>query len=191
MTDLPLSPDEKNILLRLARQSIELAVSRSPLPVLRLEEYSAALQAEGASFVTLTEEGELRGCIGALEPYQPLVQDVCEHAAAAALEDYRFQQVRPGEVSGLKIEISRLTRPVPLPYSRPEELPSLLKPGLDGVVLRGGPRQATFLPQVWEKVDSPAEFLGHLCMKMGAPANLWQRKVLQVSIYQVEEFTEE
>jgi uncharacterized protein len=191
MTDLPLTPDEKMLLLKLARQSIELAVNRVPLPVLKLTDYSPTLQAEGAAFVTLTEEGELRGCIGALEPYQPLVQDVCEHAAAAALEDYRFPQVRPGEVSVLKIEISRLTRPVPLPYSRPEDLPGQLNPGVDGVVLQDGPRRATFLPQVWEKVASPTEFLGHLCMKMGAPANLWQRKVLQVSIYHVEEFEEE
>ena len=91
-----LSQDEKHILLSLARQSIELAVNQLPLPELDLESYSPLLRENGASFVTLTEGGELRGCIGALEPYQPLVQDVCEHAVSAAMEDYRFH---PGDAS--------------------------------------------------------------------------------------------
>lgn len=191
MTTLPLTSEEKNLLLKLARHSIELAVNGAPQPVIKLNEFTPSLQEYGAVFVTLTEEGELRGCIGALEPFQPLVQDVCEHAAAAALEDFRFPPVHPHEVEQLEIEISRLTPQVPLPYGRPEELARLLRPGIDGVVLRDGSRRATFLPQVWEKVESPAEFLSHLCMKMGVPANYWQKKVLQVSIYQVEEFKEE
>jgi AmmeMemoRadiSam system protein A len=191
MNALPLTHEEKDLLLKLARHSVELAVSGRRLPVLELENYSPALQEFGASFVTLTEDGELRGCIGALEPYQPLVQDVCEHAAAAATEDYRFQPVRPREVSQLKIEISRLTPQVPLPYERPEDLPRLLHPGVDGVVVRDGMHRATFLPQVWEKVADPAEFLSHLCLKMGAAPSTWQKKVLQVSIYHVEEFQEE
>ena len=87
MISEPLTDDEKRILLKLARQSIELAAGHHPLPILVLSEFSAPLQQEGASFVTLTENGELRGCVGALEPYQPLVQDVCEHAAAAAMDD--------------------------------------------------------------------------------------------------------
>jgi AmmeMemoRadiSam system protein A len=191
MTTNPLTLEEKHLLLILARQSIQLAVSRCPLPPLHLEDYSPTLREDGACFVTLTEHSELRGCIGALEAYQPLVQDVCEHAVAAALEDYRFPPVRPGEVEELEIEISRLTPPVPLEYERPEDLAHLLRPGIDGVVLRDGPRRATFLPQVWEKVSSPGEFLGHLCMKMGASSTLWQRKLLTVSTYQVEEFKEE
>ncbi len=191
MNVLPLTQEEKDLLLKLARTSIELVVSGRRLPVLELETYSPALQEFGASFVTLTEDGELRGCIGALEPYQPLVQDVCEHAAAAATEDYRFQPVQPREVSKLKIEISRLAPQVPLPYDHPEDLPRLLHPGVDGVVVRDGRARATFLPQVWEKVSSPAEFLTHLCLKMGAAPNAWQKKVMQVSIYHVEEFAEE
>ncbi len=191
MTTNPLTLEEKHLLLSLARQSIQLAVARCPLPRLRLEDYSQALREDGASFVTLTEHEELRGCIGALEAYQPLVQDVCEHAVAAALEDYRFPPVRPSEVDALEIEISRLTAPVQLVYEQPQDLARLLRPGIDGVILRDGPRRATFLPQVWEKVGDAAEFLGHLCLKMGAPPSLWQRKILSVSTYQVEEFKEE
>jgi len=191
MISEPLTDDEKRILLKLARQSIELAANHHSLPTLVLSEYSAPLQQEGASFVTLTEDGELRGCIGALEPYQALVQDVCEHAAAAAMDDYRFTPVHPREVSSLTIEISRLTVPQPLEYQQPVELLTCLQPGVDGVILRDGPHRATFLPQVWEKLPVPATFLSHLCQKMGAPSDLWRRKVLQVFTYQVEEFQEE
>jgi AmmeMemoRadiSam system protein A len=191
MNNLPLTHEERDLLLNLARQSIELAVNERRLPNVELESYSPALREFGASFVTLTEDGDLRGCIGALEPYQPLVQDVCEHAVAAAVDDYRFQPVLPREVNLLKIEISRLTPQVPLPYERPEDLPRLLHPGVDGVVVRNGRHRATFLPQVWEKVADPSEFLSHLCLKMGESPNCWQKKLLQVSIYHVEEFTEE
>jgi len=190
MISEPLTDDEKRILLRLARHSIELAASHHPLPTLVLSEYSAPLQQEGASFVTLTEEGELRGCIGALEPYQPLVQDVCEHAAAAAMDDYRFNPVVPREIPLITIEISRLTVPQLLTYQDPTELLSCLKPGVDGVILRDGIHRATFLPQVWEKLPAAAAFLSHLCQKMGAPSDLWRRKPLQVFTYQVEEFEE-
>ena len=190
MISEPLTDDEKRVLLKLARQSIELASSHHPLPILVLSEFTAPLQQEGASFVTLTENDELRGCIGALEPYQPLVQDVCEHAAAAAMDDYRFTPVNPREVPFLTIEISRLTVPQPLAYQQPLELLTCLKPGVDGVILRDGTHRATFLPQVWENLPEPAAFLSHLCQKMGAPSDLWRHKILQVFIYQVEEFEE-
>lgn len=186
-----LSEDEKKTLLRLARQSIELAVNQRPLPRLNLAEFSPLLCENGASFVTLTEGGDLRGCIGALEPYQPLVQDVCEHAAAAALDDYRFAPVTSAEVPLLEIEISRLTPPQRLNYAGPADLLAKLRPQIDGVVLRDSMRRATFLPQVWEKLPEPELFLAQLCQKMGAPANLWRRKPLEVYIYQVEEFRED
>lgn len=186
-----LSENDKKILLHLARQSIELAVNGRPGLKLDLNSYSPVLQAPGASFVTLTEAGELRGCIGTLEPYQPLVQDVCEHAVAAALQDYRFPPVQAFEVQGLTIEISRLTQPQPLHYEDPRQLSALIKPGTDGVILKDGVRRATFLPQVWEKIPDSYDFLSHLCQKMGTPSDLWQRKVLSVWVYQVEEFHEE
>jgi AmmeMemoRadiSam system protein A len=185
-----LTAEEKTTLLGLARTTIELAVNEQPGLELDLESYPARLQRQGASFVTLTNAGELRGCIGALEAYQPLVQDVCEHAAAAAQEDYRFPPVQPDEVAELNIEISHLTQPESLEYATPDELVSKLRPGVDGVILRDGMHRATFLPQVWEKLPEPEEFLAHLCMKMGAPANYWRRKKLVVQIYQVEEFSE-
>lgn len=190
MTEPRLKESERSLLLRLAREAIEAAVNERPLPPLDLEQLPPVLREPGASFVTLTEDGELRGCIGALEAYQPLVEDVREHAVAAAQEDFRFYPVRPKEVAYIKIEISRLTQPQPLEYGSPEELPRLLRPGIDGVILRDGVRRATFLPQVWEKLPEPAAFLAHLCAKMGVSENAWRKRPLAVWIYQVEEFHE-
>src|SRR5258705_6368794 len=122
------------------------------LPALDHATLTPMLQSEGASFITLTEGGQLRGCIGALHPYQPLAEDVREHAVAAALQDYRFPPVEPQELSKIEIEISRLTVPEPLAYNSPEDLLAKLRPGPDGILLRSGSRRATFLPQVWEKI---------------------------------------
>ena len=185
-----LSNDEKKTLLRLAREALELGVRKQPLPPLDPTRLTPALRAQGASFVTLTENGQLRGCIGALEPYQPLAEDVREHAVAAALQDYRFPNVQPDELSQIEIEVSRLTVPKPLDYTSPEDLLDHLHPGVDGVILRDGIRRATFLPQVWEQLPDKADFLGHLCTKMGAAHDLWQHKHLDVLLYQVEEFHE-
>ncbi len=186
-----LTLEERRQLLQLARRSIELAVCGSGGLPLELESLPPALRVLGVCFVTLTMPGgELRGCIGGLEATQPLAADVCEHAAAAALDDYRFSPVVPEELPLLQIEISRLTRPQPLEYDQPEDLPDLLHPNVDGVVLRDGYRRATFLPQVWEKIPDPCAFLSHLCQKMGAASDLWRRRKLQVEIYYVEEFHE-
>jgi AmmeMemoRadiSam system protein A len=185
-----LSDEDKMILLQLARQALEAAVQGKKLAPLKMETFSERLRQPGASFVTLTKHGNLRGCIGALEPYQPLAEDVREHAVAAALDDYRFPKVQPSELPSIAIEISRLTMPTPLSYQTPDELLSKLRPGVDGVILRDGSRRATFLPQVWEKLPDPHDFLDHLCAKMGAPEDLWQRQPLDVAVYQVEEFHE-
>lgn len=186
-----LTQEEKKLLLQLAREALEYGVSGKPLPLLRLEQLPPALREYGASFVTLTKHGNLRGCIGTLEAYQPLAEDVREHAIAAALEDYRFPPVVPAELPEIRIEVSRLTAPQTLEYSTPDELLTRLRPGIDGVVLRDQYRRATFLPQVWENLPDPEQFLGQLCLKMGAPRGYWQRKPLRVEVYQVEEFHEE
>lgn len=189
--DNRLTAEEKQYLLKLARQSLEAGVRGQPLPSLDPAALTPALRAPGASFVTLTKGGALRGCIGALEPYQSLAEDVREHAVAAALEDYRFPPVQPNELPEIQIEVSRLTVPAPLEYSDPDDLLAKLRPGVDGVILRDGWRRATFLPQVWEKIPDKAEFLDNLCYKMGVPPDTWRHKHLEVLVYQVEEFHEE
>ena len=185
-----LTPEERLLLLEQARRSLELGVCAVPLEPLRLEDFPLRLRQHGVTFVTLTIDGKLRGCVGALEAYQPLVEDVREHALAAAFEDYRFAPVRSDELEDISIEISRLTTPQPLDYDNPEDLLKKLNRGIDGVVLKDGLRRATFLPQVWQKLPSPITFLEHLCQKMGAPPDLWRRQILEVLIYQVEEFHE-
>jgi uncharacterized protein len=185
-----LSEQEKSSLLWLARETIAAGASRRKLPGLPHEQLTDKLKANGAVFVTLTIADELRGCIGSLLAYRPLVDDVQAHAVDAAFNDFRFPPVSSDEVPLLKIEISLLTTPEPLTYDSPEALPNILKPNIDGVVLRDGSRSATFLPQVWEQLPQPEDFLSHLCQKMGASANLWRQKVLAVSIYHVEEFHE-
>lgn len=185
-----LSEKEKSTLLRIARQSMEAAVKHQNTPELIAGDYPGLLSENGACFVTLTEDGNLRGCIGSLEAYQPLVLDVCAHAVDAALEDYRFPPVQPSELPRIHIEISRLTPAQPFSYQDPDYIKSNLRKGIDGVILKDGFRRATFLPQVWEQLSDPEEFLSHLCVKMGAPRDLWKTKHLDVSIYQVEEFHE-
>jgi AmmeMemoRadiSam system protein A len=189
--DEKLTPEEKQTLLKLARQAMEAGVRGKPLPPFDPAELTPALTAPGASFVTLTVRGgELRGCIGALEAYQTLAEDVREHAVAAALEDYRFPNVQESELADIHIEVSRLTQPAALEYTGPDDLLAKLRPGVDGVILRDDFRRATFLPQVWEKVPGKEDFLGQLCWKMGAAADTWRKKHLEVLVYQVEEFHE-
>ena len=186
-----LTIQEQEILLRLARESMERGVRGEELPLLDLSSLPSALREEGSSFITITTHGQLRGCIGALDAYQPLAEDVREHAVAAALKDPRFPSLKEMELSAVQIEISRLTRPIPLEYKDAADLLSKLRPYVDGVILRDDSyHRATFLPQVWEKIPNPAEFLDNLCYKMGVEPDLWRRKHLEVLTYQVEEFRE-
>jgi AmmeMemoRadiSam system protein A len=185
-----LNVDERRCLLETARSELEAAVRGEPVPEVRMELIPPRLLEPGASFVTLTASGSLRGCIGTLEARQPLIDDVREHAVAAALEDFRFTPVQPTELPGIEIEISRLTAPWPLVYADSEDLLAKLRPNVDGVVILDGIRRATFLPQVWAKIPDPADFLDNLCYKMGAPVDYWRRTRLDVLVYEVEEFRE-
>ena len=188
----PLTLAEREYLLKLARTSIEQAVRGELLSPLVSSEWTETLREPGVAFVTLTltRSGALRGCVGALEAYQPLAEDVREHAIAAAQKDYRFPPVNKSELGAIQVEISRLTKPEHLEYSSPEDLLEKLEPGRDGVILRDDWKRATFLPQVWEKVNSKEEFLAQLCRKMGVVGDHWRRKHLEVLTYQVEEFHE-
>ena len=185
-----LTLEERKTLLRLARDAMEHGVRGEKLSPLDESTLTPKLREDGASFVTLTVRGELRGCIGALEQYQSLAQDVREHAAAAALEDPRFPAVRERELNGIQIEVSRLTRPVLLEYTDAGDLLSKLRPHVDGVILRDASHRATFLPQVWEKIPDTAEFLNNLCYKLGVQPQAWRTKHFDVLTYQVEEFHE-
>ena len=185
-----LTLEEQKILLRLAREAMERGVRGKELPPLDPLALPSHLCETGSSFVTLTIHGELRGCIGSLDAYESLAQDVREHAVAAALSDPRFPPVREEELNRIHIEVSRLTRPIPLEYTDADDLLSKLRPFVDGVILRDAFHRATFLPQVWEKIPEGDEFLNNLCFKMGVRHDLWRSKHLDVLTYQVEEFHE-
>jgi AmmeMemoRadiSam system protein A len=185
-----LDADSRRTLLSIARAAVSRAAEGAPADRIDLAALPPSLREDGASFVTLTERGALRGCIGSLEARQPLALDVQEHAADAAVRDHRFTPVTPSGVPALHIEVSVLTKPAPLSYTDPPELPRLLRPMTDGVILAKGMRKATFLPQVWEQLPDAGQFLSHLCEKMGADADLWRRERLSVMTYQVECFEE-
>jgi AmmeMemoRadiSam system protein A len=190
VTREPLSPHERRLLLTLAREAIMAAALGQTPPPVDAAGLPRVLRERAAAFVTLRREGELRGCIGGLEARWPLFEDVRVHAAQAAVRDYRFEPVRPEEVPELALEISLLTPPQPLAHASPEELPRRLRPGVDGVTLSLGQKRATFLPQVWERVPDPEEFLSLLCEKMDLPPDTWRHTPLEVQIYQAEKITE-
>ncbi len=181
---------DKKFLLTVARTSIEDHFRKEKQVSTLIKTADKKLCEYGASFVTLTKNENLRGCIGALSAYQPLVQDVCEHAAAAAFNDYRFPSLKLQEVGVISIEISYLTPPKELVYTDDKDLLQKLVKDEDGVILGDGYHQATYLPQVWAQIPDKKEFLSNLCLKMGLSSNAWQKKHLTVEIYKVIHFSE-
>ena len=141
-------------------------------------------------FVTLHKKGRLRGCIGNIEPVKTLEAGVRENAVFAAFKDNRFAPLTLDELALIDIEISILSKPVRLVYKDARELILSLTPGEDGVILEKDHHRATFLPQVWEQLPTPEEFLSHLCSKAGLAANEWEKAGLIVQTYQVQSFGE-
>jgi AmmeMemoRadiSam system protein B/AmmeMemoRadiSam system protein A len=181
--DLGLNEEDKADLLKLARSTIEAKLRGKPIPDPRRE--SARLNEERGAFVTLTEHGQLRGCIGHIRGTQPLCLTVSEMAIAAATEDPRFPAMTAGELGDVSIEISVLT---PLrTITDPEEI----EVGRDGIYIQKGFNSGLLLPQVatdygWDRY----EFLDHTCMKAGLPAGCW-REGATIQIFSAQIFGEE
>lgn len=142
------------------------------------------------TFVTLTIGGNLRGCIGHIIPQESLIEGIRTNAINSAFRDPRFRPLNKEEWKNIKIEISILTDPKPLPYSDANDLLKKLRPGIDGVIIKKGFYQATFLPQVWEQLPDKKEFLTHLSLKAGLEGDAWKEGDLEVSTYQVQAFEE-
>ncbi|MCP3866848.1 MAG: AmmeMemoRadiSam system protein A, partial [Gammaproteobacteria bacterium] len=140
----------------------------------------------GASFVTLSLQGQLRGCIGHLEATQPLVQDVVENASLAAFSDPRFSPLTPGEFKNIEISLSVLSAPEPLLFDSEADLLGKIRPGIDGLILKEGAFRGTFLPSVWESLPEPIEFLRRLKQKAGLGADYWSDS-LQVLRYTAQQ----
>jgi len=184
-----LSPEHRLTLLKLARDSIAHGLTaRCPLPV-RLDEQDEALRAERAAFVTLHEQGRLRGCIGHLEAVAPLVVDIADNAYAAAFRDPRFPPLTAGELDLIHIEISVLTPAEPIGFDGEQGLLDALEPGRDGVILAEGPRRGTFLPSVWEQLPDRRDFLRHLKQKAGLGPEYWSDQI-RAWRYRSEAFAE-
>lgn len=151
-------------LLGLARAAIAHHLGRGPRPLVPDD---ARLRARGATFVTLTEDGELRGCIGSLRRSRPLGEDVIANAVAAASEDPRFEPLQADELDKVGVEVSLLSDPEYLEFADEDALLAQLRPHEDGLILFSGCRSATFLPQVWEQLPAPRDFLAALKRKAG------------------------
>jgi AmmeMemoRadiSam system protein A len=181
---------EREQLLALARQAVKEAVAPGRSPLADTNNWPAKFRDLRGCFVTLTEAGALRGCIGHIFPQESLYRAIQDNARSAALEDPRFRPVQPGELNQVEIEISVLTEPKPLPFTSPEDLLAKLQPGKDGVVLKLDGRGATYLPQVWEQLPDKVEFLNHLSEKAGCAPGDWRKPGTTVLIYHVEAFKE-
>ncbi len=148
-----------------------------------------ALHRPGATFVTLTQEGHLRGCIGSLEAHRVLDDDVRANARAAAFADPRFAPLRPAELQRTRIEVSLLSPATPMGFSDEDDAVRQLRPGIDGVILEWNGRRGTFLPQVWESLHEPHLFLNLLKQKAGLPTDFWAPDV-RLHRYEVQKWKE-
>jgi AmmeMemoRadiSam system protein A len=143
----------------------------------------------GASFVTLTQDGDLRGCIGSLEAHRPLVVDVQKNAVAAAFHDPRFSPLSNHEFARVRVEVSQLSAAEPLAFENEAHALNQLRPRVDGLILEYGRHRSTFLPQVWETLARPEIFLAQLKRKAGLPADFWHDQ-LRLSRYTVTKWKE-
>ena len=177
---------QKATLLELAHASIKHGLKTGKPITVNLDDYDPELQAQGACFVTLQINSQLRGCIGSLEAYRPLAEDVADNAFAAAFRDPRFSQLSDDEYEQLHYHISILDKPVPMSFSSEEDLLQQIRPGIDGLVLHDKHNKGTFLPSVWESLPDAESFLQHLKLKAGLSPGYWS-DTIQVERYTVED----
>lgn len=186
-----LTEEQGKYLLKVARKTIENALLGRKEKESEDKNLPPVLDERRGTFVTLTEHGNLRGCIGHIIPRESIIDGVRINAINAAFRDPRFRPLSPDELDKIRIEVSILTEPKTLQYEDVEDLLNKLRPGIDGVIIKKGFHEATFLPQVWEQLPRKEEFLTHLCLKAGLDGDAWRRGDLEVSTYQVQAFEEE
>jgi len=172
-------------LLKLARESIKGYLNGKNVEV--SDDIKKKYAEKKACFVTLTKDGDLRGCIGSLEARQELWKDVIDNAVNAGFNDPRFPELDGEELDDVKIEISVLSNPEKLSYENPEDLLRKIDDKM-GIILKKGFHSATFLPQVWEQLPDKQVFLEHLCMKAGLFQDDWKKA--EIKFYRVEKVEE-
>ncbi|MES2356091.1 MAG: AmmeMemoRadiSam system protein A [Pseudomonadota bacterium] len=178
--------DAGTVLLPIARASIEQALGEKYLTRESLPDW---LVEKGACFVTLHKQQVLRGCIGTVDAFRPLIDDVKTNAVSAALRDPRFPSVRQEELNEIDIEVSVLSSPEPLLFKNEMDALAQLRSGVDGVVFEWRGSRSTFLPQVWESLPDEREFLGHLKKKAGFSIDFWAEDI-NLSRYTVSKWAE-
>lgn len=180
--------EQGKILLQIARNAIcqSLRVACIPAPV---DGHMFWLSRPGATFVTLTQRGELRGCIGSLQACDPLIDDVSNNAVSAALRDPRFMPLGADELNSLGVEVSLLSELQPLRFASEVDALAQLRPDIDGVVFEYGSYRSTFLPQVWENLPQPPQFLAKLKSKARLSEDFWDEGI-KLSRYTVSKWRE-
>ncbi|MDP1704019.1 MAG: AmmeMemoRadiSam system protein A [Sulfurimicrobium sp.] len=173
LKNLAMSTEQGKILLAIARATISSALGKA----MQADESPPWLQEPGATFVTLTQQGELRGCIGSLEAHRPLLVDIKANALAAAFRDPRFPPLIADELDRTQVEVSLLSPLSPIVFNSEEDALAQLRPEVDGIVFEYEFYRSTFLPQVWEQLPQPAEFMAHLKHKAGLSPGFWDTNV--------------
>ncbi|SER21660.1 uncharacterized protein, PH0010 family/AmmeMemoRadiSam system protein A [Nitrosomonas sp. Nm51] len=177
------------VLLAIARTSIADALQIDAAKAVTIDTTAQWLTKPGATFVTLTQQHQLRGCIGSIQARQSLLENVRGNAVAAALYDQRFSPVSARELVSINVEISLLSALQPLTFVNEKDALSQLRPGIDGVMLTWGAYRSTFLPQVWGSLPQPCEFLARLKVKAGLDAVFWD-DAIRLSRYTVQKWRE-
>lgn len=173
MPNQTLPPRDQTILIDIARTSIGHGLAHGRPYEADPKQFEGVLTEPRASFVTLKLEGQLRGCIGRLEPDGPLVCGVARNAYAAAFQDPRFDPLTEPESRHIRVHISVLSPPVPMAFIDEDDLLRQLRPGVDGLVLESGRCRGTFLPTVWQTLPEPKLFLDQLKVKAGLHPDAW------------------
>ncbi|MDH3690824.1 MAG: AmmeMemoRadiSam system protein A [Gammaproteobacteria bacterium] len=179
------SHQHRLVLNALAWDSIQHGLSEGVEIDVVLDELDTPLQQLRGSFITLKRKGELRGCVGTIDPQRPLVQDVAKNAYGAAFKDPRFPPLNVIEFTKLELAISVLSHAVQMSFTSEEELLQQIRPRVDGLILTENRHRGTFLPAVWESLRDPRDFLVQLKKKAGLPAHYWSDSI------RVERYTTE
>ena len=169
-----ISKEEKDYLLRIAYETIKSVLENGNFEIPKETPFENLKEKKGV-FVTLTKRGKLRGCIGILKAIYPIYKGVARFAYEAAFKEPRFPPLEKEELNLLEVEISILDTPKKLNYENPEDLLRKLKQG-QGVILKKGIYEATFLPEVWKQIPDKKEFLSHLSAKAFLGYDGWKEK---------------
>ncbi|MDH3354086.1 MAG: AmmeMemoRadiSam system protein A [Chromatiales bacterium] len=178
---------QRTVLLQLARNAIRYGLDNGKPLTIDPDNFEEALKKMRACFVTLHLDGSLRGCIGSLEAYQPLIEDIAQNAYSAAFRDPRFSPLTKSEFDSITIDLSILTPASEMHFDSEANLLEQIRPNIDGLIIEDQGRRGTFLPSVWEQLPDKTEFLTHLKIKAGLSPQHWSN-TLKMSRYETESF---